>query len=242
MSCTKLISTFIAVFFVSGNALGKPQEVNLGFDINFFGKTYSKIYVYGNGYISFGSSINNSGDILSVSRAITDFQIPIIAPTFFTSRYLDSGIGSWGGGSALVSGIGNTTGLSVEWDIFEPWYNPAKDVFGGFSMFMLQLVNRSDTGAGNFDFIFDFIYLYGSDAPYNFSGYAAEGNFYGYPKYAGNFDTRDSYVFEVRDGVVTNPLPLGVVPEPETYAMLLAGLVVVGFAAKRRGRLPPVQI
>ena len=31
-----------------------------------------------------------------------------------------------------------------------------------------------------------------------------------------------------------NPPPVSVVPEPETYAMLLAGLCLVGFAARRR--------
>lgn len=44
------------------------------------------------------------------------------------------------------------------------------------------------------------------------------------------------YVFEVRDGIVTNGLPMVPVPEPETWAMLLAGLGVVGFMAKRRAK------
>ena len=37
------------------------------------------------------------------------------------------------------------------------------------------------------------------------------------------------YYFQVRNGVITAP-----VPEPETYAMLLAGLGLVGVMSRRR--------
>ena len=36
------------------------------------------------------------------------------------------------------------------------------------------------------------------------------------------------------DGITVAGVPVGVVPEPETYAMLLAGLGLLGFAARRR--------
>ena len=36
------------------------------------------------------------------------------------------------------------------------------------------------------------------------------------------------------DGITVAGTPVGVVPEPETYAMLLAGLGLLGFAARRR--------
>lgn len=125
--------------------------------------------------------------------------------------------------------------------------------------FQVILVNRSDVGTGNFDIVFNFdsiqwhnydgsldSSLYGG----SFFGYGVNGTYYGYttddnhlltlnadqlPYNSLNSDVAGRYVFEVRDGVVTNPLPyLAVIPEPETWAMLLAGLGVVGAVARRR--------
>jgi hypothetical protein len=43
------------------------------------------------------------------------------------------------------------------------------------------------------------------------------------------FDNQRLYAWAVRDGDVTSP-----VPEPETYAMMLAGLGLVSIVARRR--------
>jgi hypothetical protein len=40
--------------------------------------------------------------------------------------------------------------------------------------------------------------------------------------------------FKSTDGVFTGALSVAAVPEPETYAMLLAGLGLIGFSARRR--------
>lgn len=40
--------------------------------------------------------------------------------------------------------------------------------------------------------------------------------------------------FKSTDGVFTGTLSVAAVPEPETYAMLLAGLGLIGFSARRR--------
>jgi hypothetical protein len=64
---------------------------------------------------------------------------------------------------------------------------------------------------------------------------------YGYPGYAWAFGSSgyQSGAFQVTfyDAWAVHPGDIGVaaIPEPETYAMLLAGLVAVGFAARRRG-------
>jgi hypothetical protein len=45
-----------------------------------------------------------------------------------------------------------------------------------------------------------------------------------------------SYQFDIKSstGVFTGALSVAAVPEPETYAMLLAGLGLIGFSARRR--------
>lgn len=48
--------------------------------------------------------------------------------------------------------------------------------------------------------------------------------------------TSSSYVWAVRDGDVASVA--APIPEPESYAMLLAGLGLVGFIARRRNRRP----
>jgi len=45
-----------------------------------------------------------------------------------------------------------------------------------------------------------------------------------------------TYTFQVRDGIVSSPIITWTIPEPETWAMLLAGLGIVGMSAKRRRR------
>ncbi len=45
-----------------------------------------------------------------------------------------------------------------------------------------------------------------------------------------------TYTFQVRDGIVYSPVITWTIPEPETWAMLLAGLGIVGMSAKRRRR------
>lgn len=65
----------------------------------------------------------------------------------------------------------------------------------------------------------------------NQTGFSVSGN------QIANFATFDAgtYVSVVSNGYsYTAPPPLPTVPEPETYAMLLAGLGLVGFAARRK--------
>ena len=49
-----------------------------------------------------------------------------------------------------------------------------------------------------------------------------------------NSNILGAYNFQVRNGAVIPPPLVDGVPEPETYAMLLAGLGLLGFIARRR--------
>jgi len=122
--------------------------------------------------------------------------------------------------------------------------------------FQLILVDRSDISSGDFDIIFNYDSIQweagtasGASSATGLGGTAARagwasgtGEFYEFPGSGVNGAFINggpnalagmSYVFEVRNGVVSDPTPI---PEPETWAMLLAGLGIVGMSAKRRRR------
>lgn len=72
------------------------------------------------------------------------------------------------------------------------------------------------------------------------SGTAKNNNFYSYQAYGSGFNNGEQYPFTTAYGhyawaVSSGDVGVAVVPEPETYAMLLAGLVLVGAAVRRRG-------
>ena len=54
-----------------------------------------------------------------------------------------------------------------------------------------------------------------------------------------NSNILGQYNFQVRNGAVIPPVLVDGVPEPETYAMLLAGLGLLGFIARRRKQQAP---
>ena len=104
------------------------------------------------------------------------------------------------------------------------------DIFSGaFKFHQIDLLYADLVGPGN--------YLYGISedvGPFNFSHYLLPGNYQ--VNYKGIPDvwngTPDSNLEgNYLAGVSLNTLA---VPEPETYFMLLAGLVLIGFSARRR--------
>jgi hypothetical protein len=116
--------------------------------------------------------------------------------------------------------------------------------------FQVIIVDRSDTGVGNFDFIYNYDSIQwdngSSEVSFNtfglerrsyelpgsgVSGYFLDGSPTALVSNSWNSDVAGRYVFEMRDGVVTN---FPAIPEPETWAMLLVGLGVVSGIARRR--------
>ncbi len=120
--------------------------VPIGFSVNFFGVTYSDLYVNNNGNVSFdGPQFQYTPDALSTSG-----HFPTLAPFF-------ADVDTRGSGSGLVQ-YGQTTyggqqAFCVLWPLVG-YFNSHTDQLNDFQ---LLIVNRPDTGtAGDFDFYFNY--------------------------------------------------------------------------------------
>jgi hypothetical protein len=120
--------------------------VNLGFNANFFGPTYSSVYINNNGNVTFTGPLTEF-----TPTALVTAGTPIIAPFW-------ADVDTSGDGSGVVT-YGETTfggrpALCVNWDGVGVGY------FGGhvdkLNQFQLLLVGRDDVGAGAFDIIFNY--------------------------------------------------------------------------------------
>ena len=136
--------------------------LNLPFNINFFGSSYSQFYVNNNGNITFQTALGNfTPDPFPVANQ------PMIAPWWAD---VDTRIPGTGGGTASeaaamitpaaasVAGVGNSVyvGAPNDQTVVVTWdrvgYFPAQT--DKTNSFQLVLRNRADTGAGNFDIDF----------------------------------------------------------------------------------------
>lgn len=233
----------------NSNVLGANDDgfagpVDLPFAANFFGTTYSSLYVNNNGNLTF-----NQGQ-----GTYTPFGIgagytgqPIIAPFF-------ADIDTRGAGSGLVTyGNGTYAGHTA----FGANY-PDVGYFGShtdkLNDFQVILVDRGDVGAGDFDIYFNYDQIQfetgdasggrgglgGTSATVGYSaGTGDPGSYYEFPgsRVPGSFidggtmplvsTTNDGvpgqFLFQVRNGTVMSPVPL-----PASAPMFGAALVVVG--------------
>jgi hypothetical protein len=217
---------------------------DIGFTANFFGSEYTQLYVNNNGNVTFGSPLPayTPFDLTSTNTAI-------IAPFFadVDTRYA---------GSPVTYGTGTYNGqaaFGANW-VDVAYYSNGGTPHTARNSFQLLLVDQGD---GDFNIIFNYdtiqwesgtanggsyLGLNGDSARAGYSnGSGVAGTFFELPGSAvnGAFLDGGSYAltshgvsFEVSNGEVSAPIPS--VPEPETYAMLLAGLGIVTAMARRR--------
>jgi hypothetical protein len=129
---------------------GSSPAANIGFGVNFGGSTFSQLFVNNNGNVTFGSSLSTFTPFALTGATGT----PVIAPFFadVDTRNELSAITSYGMGT-----IDGRSAFGVN------WFSPDLTGVGYFAshadklnIFQLALIDRGDTGAGNFDIEFDY--------------------------------------------------------------------------------------
>lgn len=116
---------------------GSSDANSLGFAVNFLGQTFSSIFVNNNGNLSFGSPL---ADFTPVP--LGQLRYALVAPFFADVDTTAAGTVTFGTGSVDGRAAFGATWSSV-------------DYYGGNgtrgNTFQAVLVDRSDTGSGNFD-------------------------------------------------------------------------------------------
>lgn len=239
---------------LSANDDGSTGLVTLPFTVNFFGTDYSGLYVNNNGNVTF-----NEAQSTYTPRGLGSGYSgqPIIAPFFadVDTRGRGSGLTSYGTGSYAGHDAFGVTWPGVG------YYNGATNKLNTFQLIM---VDRSDTGAGNFDFYFNYgqIQWETGSASGGSNGLGGTSAAAGYN--AGQHDNPagtyamlpgslvngalldggpDSLVAGSNDGVpgqflfqVRNGsvVPPIGVPEPGSLGLLALGLLALGWLVRRR--------
>lgn len=228
---------------LAANDDGSAGPVNVGFALNFFGVTSSTLYVNNNGNVTLDAALDTFTpfDLTSTGQQI-------IAPFF-------ADVDTTNGGLPVTYGTGTVDGhaaFGVNW-IDVAGYGLSASPLNDFQ---LVLVDRSDTGAGNFDIEFNYGNILwdtgtasdGVSARAGFSnGTGVTGTFFEIAGSAvsgafldggsnalmtgSNIAEPGRFLFSARNGTVEVE-PTSEVPLPAAGWLLIAGLG--GLAAVRR--------
>ncbi len=228
---------------------GSTGAVAIGFTANFFGTDYSQLFVNNNGNVTFNGPLSTFTPF-----GITTSTIPIIAPFFadVDTRNLASNEVTYGTGT-----VDGRNAFGVNW-LGVGYFNSQADKLNSFQ---LVLIDRSDTGLGNFDieFNYDGILWETGSASGGTNGLGGNSARVGYSNGAGTFfelpgsgingafldggpnslitnrlnsSVDGRYLFTARNGIIVDPNPI---PTP----VLLPGLVGLGLGVlrKRKGEV-----
>lgn len=234
-----------------GNDDGFTSPISLGFlnPINFFGATSSTVFVNNNGNVTFTSGLNQ----FTPNGLATGVGQPIIAPYFAD---VDTRVGN-----VVTYGTDTVNGhaaFGVEWPNVGYYFENTNKL----DDFELILIDRSDTGTGNFDIEFNYNAmawetgdasggsngLGGVSAAVGYSNGLSGGSnvFFQLPGSLANGALIDggpnalishdlnSNVLGRYDFQVRNGIVVSAAPEPATLAMMGLGLGVLGLHRLRR--------
>jgi hypothetical protein len=123
---------------------GSTGLVPIGFAINFFGANYTDLYVNNNGNVTFTGPLGTYTPF-----PIINTGVPMLAPFF-------ADVDTRGAGSGLVQygpdTLGGRSVFGVNW--IDVGYFPSQTNL--LNSFQLIITDRSDIGAGDFDFEFNY--------------------------------------------------------------------------------------
>jgi hypothetical protein len=122
---------------------GSTGLINLGFSANLFGTTYTQAYVNNNGNITFNNPLATFTPFGLTGGGVP----PIIAPFFADVDTRTGPVMTYG-----TSSIDGHNAFGVDW----PGVGYFSENTDKTNIFQLVLIDRSDTGAGNFDFEFNY--------------------------------------------------------------------------------------
>ncbi len=142
---------------------------NLGFNVNWFGTTYSSLYVNNNGGVNLQQDWNDYSNL-----QLTSIHQPIIAPLFtdLDTRNAATTVVSYG----IIANYNGHQAFCADWVNVGHYSNGAPEYSA-----QLLLVDRSDTAPGNVDAIFNYNWIADGSEALTVGYAAADGTSYEFP-------------------------------------------------------------
>ena len=131
-----------------GNDDDSTDALGFGFSVNLFGANYSELYLNNNGNVTFAFP-SGLGNPSSINGGLAQQGGPVLAPFFADVDTTYTGALSYGMGT-----IGAFNAFVVNWTDVAAYGSGLQP--GLLNTFQLFMLDRSDTGAGNFDFEFNY--------------------------------------------------------------------------------------
>ena len=205
---------------------GFSGPINFGYTLNFFGTNYTQFFANNNGNISFGAGIS-----AFVPTGPTGAASPVISPYFadVDTRGTASGV------LHLRNDIANQTILT--WDNVG-YYNGHTDLLDSFQLVVRGPGYVIPAGEGTIGFFYKNMPWINTDT--STTAAVGFGNGAGMSEVLEGSNTStinaaltNHYIWFDQNLVVVPP---PAIPEPETYALMLAGIAALGVVSRRRRR------